>query len=124
VALDGAEGRRWYESNGDQGAYRIIRQASEFPNGCFRGAVALPAGARPEEVRALRFHAFTRGLRKGERPIPPGQARAAVRRVNRLFRLGADYRPEPDLFLWQGDLPLSVDGPPAEIAIPPGPVAR
>src|SRR5262249_32154925 len=37
VALDSPEGTKWFESDGGHKEYRIIRQSSEFPNGCFRG---------------------------------------------------------------------------------------
>jgi hypothetical protein len=124
AGLDGPRGREWHDSDGGQKEFRIIRRATEFPNGCFRGAVALPAGAAREEIRALRFRAYTRAARKGEAPLPPGSGSATVLRVNRLFRLGADFLPEPDLFLWRGTLPLAVDGPTAELAVPPGPIAR
>jgi hypothetical protein len=47
-----------------------------------------------------------------------------VTRVNRLFRLGPDFLPGPDAFLWRGTLPLAPDGAPGELAVPPGPIAR
>jgi hypothetical protein len=124
LGVDGPGGRQWYDSDGGVKAYRIIRQASEFPNGCFRGAVALPAETATGAIRALRFHAYTRAPREGERPLPPGSGAATVVRVNRLFRLGPDFRPGPDFFIWRGTLPLTVDSPAAELAIPPGPIAR
>jgi hypothetical protein len=116
VAVDGKDGLRWSESDAGQKEYRIIRQSSEFPNGCFRGAAALPAEAAGAPLRALRFRAYTRRTREGEPPIPPGTAAAAVVRVNKVFRLDHDFRPGPSLFAWKGALPLTVDGPAAEIA--------
>jgi len=115
VAVDGPGGLRWSESDAGQKDYRIIRQASEFPNGCFRGAAALPADAGDAPLRALRFRAYTRRTRDGEPPIAPGTARATVARVNKVFRLGPDFLPGPGLFEWKGSLPLAVDGPAAEI---------
>ncbi len=119
MAVDGPDGRSWYESDGGHKEYRIIRQSSEFPNGCFRGAVALPAAAMTAPLRALRFRAYTRTLRDGEAPIPPGAAAATVVRVNEVFRLGADFLPAGNLFTWRGTLPLAVDGPAAVIEMGP-----
>jgi hypothetical protein len=124
VAVDGGDGLRWSESDAGQKEYRIIRQTSEFPNGCFRGAAALPADAVESPIRALRFRAYTRRTREGEPPIPPGTAAATVVRVNKVFRLGADFLPGPDLFTWTGTLPLAVDGPAAEIFVTPPAVSR
>ena len=117
VATDGAQGLRWAESDAGQKEYRIVRQTSEFPNGCFRGAAALPAGAAGAPLRALRFRAYTRRPREGEAPLPAGAGQATLVRVNRVFRLDRDFLPGPDLFTWKGTLPLAVDGPAAEIAI-------
>ena len=117
VAVDGPGGLRWSESDAGQKEYRIVRQSSEFPNGCFRGAAALPADAADAPLRALRFRAYTRRTREGEPPIPPGTAAATLVRVNKVFRLGPDYLPGPSLFEWKGSLPLVVDGPAGEIAV-------
>lgn len=118
VAVDGSGGLRWAESDAGQKDYRIVRQSSEFPNGCFRGAAALPADAADAPLRALRFRAYTRRPREGEAPLPAGAGRATILRVNRVFRLDRDFLPGPDLFTWKGTLPLAVDGPPSEIGIP------
>jgi hypothetical protein len=124
VAVDGPEGRRWYDSDGGVTEYRIIRSATEFPNGCFRGAVAVPADTPADALRAVRFRAYTRKPREGEKPLARGSGSATVTRVNRLFRLGPDFVPGPDAFLWRGTLPLEADGAPGELAVPPGPIAR
>jgi hypothetical protein len=123
VAVDGRDALRWSESDAGQKDYRIVRQPSEFPNGCFRGAAALPADAADAPLRALRFRAYTRRTREGEPPIPPGTAAATVVRVNKVFRLGPDFLPGPSLFEWKGSLPLAVDGSSGEIAVttPPAP---
>jgi hypothetical protein len=118
VAFDKGGALEWADSDGGQKEFRIIRRATEFPNGCFRGAVALGADAADAPLRALRFRAYTRAPGKGEAPLPPGTGSARVLRVNRLFRLDRDDLPGPDLFTWTGELPLAVDGPPAEIPIP------
>jgi len=121
VAVEGRDGLRWSESDAGQKEYRIIRQSSEFPNGCFRGAAALPADAAEAPLRALRFRAYTRRTREGEPPIPAGTAAATVVRVNKVFRLGPDFLPGPGLFQWKGSLPLTVDGPPGEIPVTAAP---
>jgi hypothetical protein len=119
VAVDGPAGLRWAESDAGQTEYRIVRRSSEFPNGCFRGAAALPADAARAPLRALRFRAYTRRTRDGELAVPAGTARATLLRVNRVFRLGQDYLPGEDLFRWTGMVPLEVDGAPSAIEIPP-----
>jgi hypothetical protein len=124
VAVDGRDGLRWSESDAGQKEYRIIRQSSEFPNGCFRGAAALPADVVDAPLRALRFRAYTRRTREGEPPIPPGTAAATVVRVNKVFRLGPDFRPGPSLFEWKRSLPLAVDGAAAEILVTPPAASR
>ena len=116
VATRGSNGRlAWHESNGDEPKYRIQRSPDHFPNGCFRGAVALPAGTRDTDIAGLRFRAYTREPDEGEKPLPPGAATARLTRVNRLFRLGEDYLPGPTLLAWSGDLPIEVDGAAAEV---------
>jgi hypothetical protein len=71
----------WSESDAGQKDYRIIRQASEFPNGCFRGAAALPADVGDAPLRALRFRRLheTDARRRAadpspEAPPPPSSA--------------------------------------------------
>jgi hypothetical protein len=121
VATRGADGRlAWHESNGDEPRYRIRRVASEFPNGCFRGAVALPAGTRDGDIAGLRFRAYTRTPEKDEKPLPPGSGSAHLTRVNRLFRLGEDYGLGRTLLAWTGDLAIEADGAPAEVPVTGG----
>jgi hypothetical protein len=121
VATRGPDGRFiWHESNGREPKYRIQRSPDHFPNGCFRGAVALPAGTHGTDVAGLRFRAYTREPREGEKPLPPGAATARLTRVNRLFALGADYSPMRSLLAWSGDLPIEVDGAATEVPTSPG----
>ena len=121
VATRAGDGRiAWHESNGDEPRYRIRRTTSEFPNGCFRGAVALPAGTRDADIAGVRFRAYTRTPEEGENPLPPGVATARLTRVNRLFRLAEDYSLGRTLLAWTGDLPIDVDGPPAEVPVSGG----
>jgi hypothetical protein len=116
VGARGPDGRvAWHESSGGQPRFRIARSADHFPNGCFRGAVALPAGS---DVAGLRFRAHTRAPREGETSVPRGDA--GVVRVNRLFRLDEAYAIGRNLLAWSGELPLDVDGPPAEVPIRAG----
>jgi hypothetical protein len=117
VAVDGSDGLRWFESDGGHKEYKIVRQTSEFPNGCFRGAVALPADAATAPLRAMRFRAYTRPPAKDEAALPAGSGQAAMVRVNKVFRLDHDFLPEASLFRWQGRLPLTADGPPSEIPV-------
>ena len=74
VAVDGPGGLRWSESDAGQKDYRIIRQSSEFPNGCFRGAAALAADAADAPLRAPCGSAPTRGARaRASRPSLPAR---------------------------------------------------
>jgi hypothetical protein len=116
VGVRGRRGRiAWHESSGGDRRFRIQRSADHFPNGCFRGAVALPEGTADRDIVVLRFRAYTRATRDDEEPVPPGRARARVVRVNRLFRLDEGYAIGHNLMAWSGDLPLEVDGRPAEV---------
>jgi hypothetical protein len=117
VGVRTGESVRWHGSDGGRREFRIARNATHFPNGCFRGAVALPAGADASSVVGLRVRAHTRPPRKGEAPLPKGGGRARLTRVNRLFLLDAQDEPGPDLLKWTGDAPLELDGAPFEIAV-------
>jgi hypothetical protein len=118
VATAGANGEvLWRDSDAGQSSFRIARSADHFPNGCFRGAVALPKGATASDVKAVRLKAFTRVARKGEAPLRPGAGEARLLRVNRLFLLGEDDQPGPSLFSWSGDVPLVPEGPPHELHV-------
>jgi hypothetical protein len=105
----------WVWSDAGRAEWRISRNPDHFPNGCFRGAVALP-GTRPQVV-GLRFRSSPRPAREGE-PAPPADAgRAVLRRVNRVFLLDETDQPRESLFRWTGELPLAPEGAPAELAI-------
>jgi hypothetical protein len=106
---------RWFDSDGGNEKFRILRRATEFPTGCFRGAVALPTGTRPADIRGLRFRAFTRPT--GRDDTAPVRGSARLLRVNSLFMLGPDLQPGPSLFSWQGSAPLVPEGPAYEIKI-------
>jgi hypothetical protein len=111
VAWPGAERLEWVASDAGGPRYRIAR------SGCFRAAVALPRDASPDPIRAIRLRAHTRPPAAGETALPPGAGWARVTRVNRLFRLGPDFLPGPDLLTWTGDARLSADGPPLELTV-------
>lgn len=114
VGLGASERERaWYASDAGRPGFRVER------SGCFRAAVALPAGASVSDVRALRFRAHTRPPRRGERPLPPGSGSARIDRVNQLFGLGPDDRPGLSVFSWTGASELAPDGPPLELPVPP-----
>jgi hypothetical protein len=118
LAVRTGTGVRWYASDGGREDFRIARSDIHFPNGCFRGAVALPAGTDAAAIVALRVRAHTRPPRDGAPPPPPkGTARARLASVNRLFLLDAHDLPGPDLLTWRGDVPLAVDGAPWELPI-------
>jgi hypothetical protein len=110
VAADVGGRAEWRASDGGAARYRVSR------SGCFRGAVALPEQA---DVRGVRIRAHTRPPRRGEAPLPPGTGWARVTRVNRLFRLGQDLRPGPDLLTWTGDARLVGEGAGLEIPLAP-----
>lgn len=119
VGVRGAGGElRWFDSDGGLPEFRIGRSATEFPNGCFRGAVALPAEPVPSPIAALRFRAYTRHPGEDEPALQPGAGRARLLAVNRVFRLGPSDEPGESLFSWRGDRALAPEGPAAELRLP------
>jgi hypothetical protein len=102
--------------------FRIGRRASEFPNGCFRGAAALAKGRQARRDRGAALPRLHAPARKGEQALPPGSGSARLRSVNTLFLLGPDDLPGTRLFSWQGDVPLEPDGPPHELLLKPPPL--
>lgn len=115
---------RWFNSDLGLIRFRIARQPHQFPNGCFRGAVALPAGVTAADLVGLRFRAFTRIPDEGEPLLSKGAGSARLRSVNTLFLLGPDDLPGPKLFSWQGEVALVPEGPYYEIAIKPSSTQR
>jgi hypothetical protein len=112
VGLAGASGElAWRSSDAGRASFRIAR------SGCFRAGVALAPGESPAEVRALRLRAHARPARRGEPPLPRGAGAARVERVNRLFGLGPDDRPGPNLFRWSAGAELAPDGPALELPV-------
>jgi hypothetical protein len=111
VAVRSGERVEWIPSDAANPRLRVAR------SGCFRAAVALPGNATPGTVQAIRLRAHTRPPRTGETALPPGTGWARLRRVNRLFRLGPDDLPGPDLLTWSGDARLPGDGPGLELPL-------
>jgi hypothetical protein len=101
----------WTASDAGGPRYRVGR------SGCFRAAVALASADVP--IRAIRLRAHTPPPAAGEPALPAGVGWARVTRVNRLFRLGPDFQPGPDLLTWTGDVRLSAEGPPLELTVEP-----
>ena len=69
-----------FDSSGGLADFRIAREPIHFPTGCFRGAVALPAGTTAADVVSLAIRAHTRPLRdKAETAAGAGQRCCAPR---------------------------------------------
>jgi hypothetical protein len=121
-SLGVASGRgvtRRYDSSVGVRDFRISRSPHNFPNGCFRGAVALPKGVRAADVTDLQVRAHTRPPRKGEEPKARRSGPARLRRVNKLFLMSAADLPERSLFSWRGEAVLALDGEPVTLGIKP-----
>ncbi|MEO8361675.1 MAG: hypothetical protein ABI672_16695, partial [Vicinamibacteria bacterium] len=108
---------RYYDSTGGVPEYRISRSPDNFPNSCFRGAVALPKGTRSSDVASVRVSAHARMARKGE-PAPPKDAGPArLRRINKVFLMSSADLPEASVFSWTGETLLPLDGAPATLEV-------
>jgi len=112
AALGFALGLRdqWVPSDRGIPKYRIVR------DGCFRGAIPLPAGAVAHDIRALRVMAY-------ERPPVDGQRATAANpikltRINKVFTLDDQFAPGPTLVRWTGAATIDAGGAPFEIPIP------
>jgi hypothetical protein len=112
VGVAGTRGVEWFASDAADSRFRVAR------SGCFRAAVALPPNTPDSAIRAIRLRASTRPPGKGEARLPPGTGWARLTRVNRLFRLGADFAPGADLLRWTGDARLA--GEAAGFELPAG----
>lgn len=108
---------RYYDSTGGVPEYRISRSPDNFPNSCFRGAVALPKGTKASEVASIRVSAYARPARKGEPAPSKDVGPARLRRINKVFLMSAADLPESKLFSWTGETPLAIDGAPATLEI-------
>ena len=118
LAVRAKDATRWFDADGGLPSFRIARRPTEFPNGCFRGAVALPPRTTAGDVVGLRFRAWTRNAGKGEPPLAKGSGRAVLTRVNALFFLAENDVPGPSFFSWRGEQALLPEGAPFELSIP------
>jgi hypothetical protein len=121
---DGHGSTRFFDSTGGVPEFRISRSPDNFPNSCFRGAVALPQGTRGAEVKALQVTAHARTPKKGEPPPANPSGPAHLRRVNEIFVMSPADLPERSLFSWTGDEALPLDGAPVTLEIKPAKSAR
>lgn len=110
LALALRVGDEWLSSDRGMREYRIVR------DGCFRGAVPLPAWAGEHDVQRLRVQAFDRPVPEGATPAPERPAR--LTRINKVFILDNRYRPLPSRLRWEGTATLLPGGPPLELALP------
>jgi hypothetical protein len=116
---DGRGGTRFFDSTGRVPEFRISRSPDNFPNGCFRGAVALPEGASAEDLKQIRMRAHSRPPKKGEAAGNGQRGPARLRRITRLFLMNAEDQPDQSVFSWTGELTLSLDRDPVNIQIHP-----
>jgi hypothetical protein len=98
---------RWIPSDRGVREYRIVR------DGCFRAAIPVADGIRPQDVRALRAQAYTRPPGNGK-PAPPATP-VRLTRVTRVFMLDDEFRPRASFMHWSGERTLAPDGPPVTL---------
>jgi hypothetical protein len=113
----GSGPERLFESTFGVPEFRISRSPDNFPNSCFRGAVALPEGTVGADLSSLRVRAHARPPRKGEAPRQPGPKNAHLRRVNKIFLMDPADRPQRSSFSWAGEVGLPLDGEAATLKI-------
>lgn len=121
---DGRGGTRLFDSTGSVPEFRISRSPDNFPNGCFRGAVALPEGARGEDLKHIQMRAHSRPPKKGESTTHGPRGPARLRRVSRLFLMNSQDQPDQNVFSWTGELILPLDGDPVNLEIHPSHARR
>ena len=107
--------RRFFDSTRGVNEYRISRSPDNFPNSCFRGAVALPSGTKASDISAIQVAAHARPVRKGEAPPANPKGPAHLRRINRVFVMNDADEPGPNAFSWTGKAVLALDGAPATL---------
>jgi hypothetical protein len=76
----------------------------------------LPAGARAQDIRAVRAIAHVRPPQKGRPAVRPTSP-VLLKRINTIFMLDEQYQPGPRLLEWHGAARLDADGAPFELAI-------
>jgi hypothetical protein len=97
-------GDTWLSSDRGVPEYRIAR------DGCFRGAVPLPAAVTPSDIRAVRIETF-------ERPDKPASGAALFTHLNRMFMLDDRHVPGRTLLQWQGRAEIRPGGAALEIPV-------
>src|SRR5262249_821751 len=101
---------QWTSSDRGVREYRIVRA------GCFRAAVPLPGGTRPQDVQALRVMAFTRPPARGRPAVKPS-APVRLTRINTVFMLDDRYQPGSSLLQWRGRAGIDADCAPFDLPI-------
>jgi hypothetical protein len=94
----------WLSSDRGVEEYRIVR------DGCFRGAIPLPAGATARDVTGLRVQAFPR-------PRQPSGGPVRITDVNTVFMLDDTFVPGAAVLQWHGVAEVHAGGAPLEIAM-------
>jgi hypothetical protein len=79
-------------------------------DGCFRGAVPLPADAGWADIRRIGVRAIERSGRSGSAP-------ARLRRINKVFMLDDGFAPRRSRASWEGSVALRPGDPPLEIPV-------
>jgi len=101
----------WFATDRGETKFRIAR------GGCFRGGAPLPDGVSPSDIAALRIRAYTRPVREGERPLPPGTGHVVLQRINRVFMLDSAFVPSLSAIQWKGSLDVPTDSAALEIPL-------
>jgi hypothetical protein len=97
-------GNTWLSSDRGVPEYRIAR------DGCFRGAIPLPAQASGRDIEAVRVQAFAR-------PDNPAAAPVRFTHLNTMFMLDEQFVPGPRLFEWRGAAELRAGGPALDLPV-------
>ena len=87
--MDNLKSTRWYRSDHADPKARIER------SGCFRSTVEMPPGTGPRDLHLLRIRCSPAPPPEGEMPV--SAPRADIQSLNRIFFLGRDYAPGPNL---------------------------
>jgi hypothetical protein len=87
--VDTRKSNRWFRSDHADPKARIER------SGCFRSSIELPPGTGPQDLHLLRIQSSPAPPPEGEMPV--SSPRANILAVKRLFFLGQDYAPGPNL---------------------------
>ena len=125
VGVTGWNGKTGYfDSTGKAPEFKISRSPDNFPNGCFRGAVALPDGTQRADITQIQMRAHSRPPKKGEATASGPKGPARLRRITRLFLMNPQDQPDENVFSWTGELSLPLDGHPVNLEIHPSVTRR